>query len=255
MRRGTAISLMKPMRRSLGRCKLADAFDQFVPCAIVLEQRAQIDASIAKQAQMQFSKRRDAQAIATGTEILRIRRDYADPSFRVLMPELDGLGACREIRATSTVPIVFLSSKDEEVDRILGLELGADDYVVKPFSPRELVARVRANLRRVAADRDVKASLVQVGALQINNDTFEARWEGVLMQLTHTEFCILATLARQPDRVWTRDALMQGAYDGRRIVSDRTIDSHIRRLRDKLTAAGAPGIRTVHGVGYRLSAP
>ncbi len=173
----------------------------------------------------------------------------------VLMPELDGLAVCRELRAISAVPIVMLSSRDEEVDRILGLEMGADDYVGKPFSPRELVARVKANLRRQGALAGATApadEVLSVDDYEINLDTFEAAWRGKALKLTQTEFQLLVTLARRPDKVFSRDALMQGAYDVRRIVSQRTIDSHIRRLRDKLLSAGAPGIRTVHGVGYRL---
>ncbi len=175
----------------------------------------------------------------------------------ILMPELDGLAVCRELRRISAVPIVLLSSRDEEVDRILGLEIGADDYVSKPFSPRELVARVRANLRRhKELDRDVpEPDVLTVDSYEINLEKYEASFAGERLALTHTEFRMLATMARRPDKVFTREALMQGAYDVRRVVSERTIDSHIRRLRDKLVAAGTPGIRTVHGVGYRLERP
>jgi two-component system OmpR family response regulator len=171
----------------------------------------------------------------------------------VLMPELDGLSVCRELRQISSVPIIFLSSRDEEVDRIMGLELGADDYVGKPFSPRELVARVTANLRRDAEAASPKT--MEVDAYHINFDTFEVTWAEQPLTLTQTEFHLLCTLAAHPDKVFSRDALMQGAYDVRKIVSHRTIDSHIRRLRDKLTALGAPGIRTIHGIGYRLARP
>ena len=175
----------------------------------------------------------------------------------ILMPELDGLGVCNQLRAISNVPIIFLSSRDEEVDRIIGLEMGADDYVVKPFSPRELIARVKANLRRqdLPVHGTAEDSVVKVDDFIINQDRFEVTWQNRLIPLTHTEFQLLHTLASRPDKVFTRDALMDGAYDVRRIVSHRTIDSHIRRLRDKLTQAGAPGIRTVHGVGYRLQRP
>ena len=170
----------------------------------------------------------------------------------VLMPELDGLQVCRELRAISSVPIVFLSSRDEEVDRVVGLEIGADDYVVKPFSPRELVARVRANLRRVDIE-PLRNAVLRVDELEVNPERFEARWKGQDLPLTQTEFMLLRTFAANPDRVFTRDMLMSGAYDVRRIVSNRTIDSHMRRLREKLQQAGAPGIRTIHGVGYRLN--
>jgi len=174
----------------------------------------------------------------------------------VLMPELDGLAVCRELRRISSVPILLLSSRDEEVDRVLGLELGADDYLGKPFSPRELVARVRAHLRRqnaLAESREPRDEVLAVDDYLINLDRIEATWRGQSLTLTQLEFQLLCTLVRRPDKVFSRDDLMQGIYDVRRIVSQRTIDSHVRRLREKLRAAGTPGIRTIHGVGYRLA--
>jgi len=172
----------------------------------------------------------------------------------VLMPELDGLQVCRALREISPVPIVLLSSRDEEVDRIMGLEMGADDYVGKPFSPRELVARVKANLRRTKEldHADENHHVITCGDYHIDTETFQASWQDTVLNLTQTEFALLRTLAGRPEKVFSRDALMQGAYDIRRVVSGRTIDSHIRRLREKLTDAGAPGITTVHGIGYRL---
>ena len=168
----------------------------------------------------------------------------------ILMPEKDGIEVCNQIRRTSQVPIVFLSSKNEEIDRIVGLELGADDYVSKPFSPRELVARIKAILRR---PRNPESdSTVTVGSLAIDSERREVFWAGATVQLTATEFAILHLLASRPGKVFERDELMRGAYPGRRIVSHRTIDSHIRRLRDKLKADGADIIHTAHGVGYRL---
>ncbi len=193
---------------------------------------------------------------ADGQQALRQHRSRSPDLvvLDILMPELDGLAVCRELRSISPVPIVLLSSRDEEVDRIVGLEMGADDYVVKPFSPRELVARVRANLRRaeaaeIQADRDQR---IVVGRLVIDEETHDVHFADRQIVLTHTEFMMIATLARRPNKVFSRDDLMHGAYDVRRVVSHRTIDSHIRRLRDKLLAAGSPGIQTVHGVGYRL---
>lgn len=170
----------------------------------------------------------------------------------VLMPELDGLAVCRALREISAVPIVLLSSRDEEVDRILGLDMGADDYVGKPFSPRELVARVKANLRRFGGVNPSTGRTISTDDYSIDLETYEAAWQARPIELTQTEFHLLCTLCRRPDKVFTRDALMQEAYDIRRIVSQRTIDSHIRRLRSKLLAVGAPGIKTVHGIGYRL---
>jgi len=168
----------------------------------------------------------------------------------ILMPEKDGIEVCNHIRRTSQVPIVFLSSKNEEIDRIVGLELGADDYVSKPFSPRELVARIKAVLRRPRSPES--DSTVSVGSLAIDGERREVLWAGTTVQLTATEFAILYLLASRPGKVFERDELMRGAYPGRRIVSHRTIDSHIRRLRDKLKADGADIIQTAHGVGYRL---
>ena len=169
----------------------------------------------------------------------------------VLMPELDGIEVCRAIRRESNVPILFLSSKGEEADLIEGLEAGADDYISKPFSPRELVARVRAAFRRV--DARLEGDHIRIGALDIDAAARRATVHGCAVALTRTEFGLLTTLARHVGQVIPRSALMRHAYDGRRIVSDRTIDSHIRRLREKLKAGGADPIRTVHGVGYRLA--
>ncbi|WP_370308565.1 response regulator transcription factor [Sinimarinibacterium flocculans] len=171
----------------------------------------------------------------------------------ILMPELDGTEVCRRLRAdprNAGVPIIFLSSKDDEIDRILGLELGGDDYMAKPFSPRELVARVRARLRRPAAD--AAPALLQHGRLRLDPEQYKAWWDERELVLTLTEFGILRTLITRPGRVCTRDHLMNEAYALHRIVSDRTIDSHLRRVRAKLDEAGADPIETVHGVGYKL---
>ena len=165
------------------------------------------------------------------------------------MPELDGIAVCEALRLESQVPILFLSSRDEELDRVAGLEAGADDYIGKPFSPRELVARVRANLRRQTS---VVPSVLQNAGYAIDLDTYSAAWDGEKLDLTRAEFHLLGTLVNKPGHVFDRDELMKHAYDKRRIVSYRTIDSHIRRLRDKLNQVGAPGITTVHGIGFKL---
>jgi two-component system OmpR family response regulator len=175
----------------------------------------------------------------------------------ILMPELDGVEVCRRLRADArgrATPIVFLSSKDDEVDRIVGLEVGGDDYVSKPFSPRELVARVRAILRRTAAPSAAAgaAAPLKHGKLSLDAEQYKAFWDGRELTLTLTEFGILRTLLRRPGRVCTRDALMSQAYELHKIVSDRTIDSHVRRVRAKLATLGADPIETVHGVGYKL---
>ena len=174
----------------------------------------------------------------------------------IVMPELDGAAVCRALRRISTVPIVFLSSRDDEVDRILGLELGGDDYVTKPFSPRELVARIRAILRRGQGEaRDPLAPgghPLEHGRLRLDLDRYTAFWQGQEVVLTLTEFGILRTLLTHPGKVFSRDQLMDGSYQDYRVVSDRTMDSHVRRVRAKFKALGADPIETLHGIGYRL---
>lgn len=175
----------------------------------------------------------------------------------IKMPEMDGTEVCRMIRQQDSTPIVFLSSKDEEIDRILGLELGGDDYVIKPFSPRELVARVRAVLRRSGDNNHSGVNIdstriYQHGELILNEDQFVAHWHSQEIVLTVTEFGLLRTLLAHPGKVFTRDELMNSAYDFNNVVSDRTIDSHIRRVRAKLGAVADDPIETVHGVGYKL---
>ena len=174
----------------------------------------------------------------------------------VMMPELEGTEVCRRIRsdaAISALPIVFLSSRTDEIDRIVGLELGGDDYMDKPFSPRELVARVRAVLRRFeAASTAVEAAPLSYNGLELDAQAYTATWQTRRLELTATEFGILRTLIARPGKIYSRDELMTGAYDVHKVVSDRTIDSHIRRVRSKLKQAGGDPIRTVHGIGYTL---
>lgn len=174
------------------------------------------------------------------------------------MPEMDGLEVCKELRKTSDVPILFLSSRDEEIDRIIGLELGADDYLTKPFSTRELVARVKAILKRTSAapakkeGRDCRT--ICCGALKIDTGRHEVLWNGKELYLTATEFAILAGMASHPDQVFDRDQIMSMAYGLNFSVSDRTIDSHIRHIRQKLSEKGCEDlITTLRGVGYKLS--
>ena len=176
----------------------------------------------------------------------------------VLMPQMDGLELCRRLRALSErLPILFLTSKDEEFDKVLGLELGADDYLCKPFSMRELLARVKVLLRR-AALREQPAGgdderIVEVGRLRLDLRRYQAHWAGTPLPLTVTEFTLLHALARHPGHVKTRAQLLQEGYPDDAYVSDRTIDSHIKRLRRKLAEADPAfeAIETVYGLGYR----
>ena len=174
------------------------------------------------------------------------------------MPEMDGLECCREIRKTSEVPILFLSSRDDEIDRILGLEIGGDDYVTKPFSPRELVARVNVILKRTLSKGNDQANDGEIkithGRLQLDTEQHAIWWDETEVALTATEFAMLAQLLKQPKRVFSRDVIMDGAYQFNIHVSDRTIDSHIRHIRQKFTDAGCESIiETQHGVGYKLA--
>jgi two-component system, OmpR family, response regulator len=170
------------------------------------------------------------------------------------MPEFDGLEVCRRIRRTSQVPILFLSARDEEIDRILGLEIGGDDYVTKPFSPRELVARVNVILRRVtSADRSAEPEELAHGRLCLDPQQHAARFGDAPLTLTALEFSILRTLLTRPAVVFSREQIMAAAYQLNIQVSDRTIDSHIRNIRAKLAAVNCEdAIETVHGVGFRL---
>ena len=173
----------------------------------------------------------------------------------ITMPEMDGLAVCREIRKSSDVPILFLSSRTDEVDRIVGLEIGGDDYVSKPFSPRELVARVQAILKRTSARQTPAGEIKELahGAARVDVYGHGAYWKDKPVALTATEFAILKSLLGEPQRVFSRDRLMDAAYDGQVSVSDRTIDSHMRNLRAKYAKAGCKDlVETVHGVGYKL---
>ena len=192
---------------------------------------------------------------ADGCEALRIAQKNC-PDLIVLdigLPEMDGLEVCRTLRKTSNTPILFLSSRDEEIDKSIGLEIGGDDYMTKPFSPRELIARINVILRRGAALPLSENQSVTKGSVTLNPLNYTAQCNGNTVPLTATEYELLAALFRRPEKVFTRDALMDQAYGPALTVSDRTVDSHIRRIRSKFTALmEAEVISTVHGIGYKL---
>jgi two-component system, OmpR family, response regulator len=171
------------------------------------------------------------------------------------MPRMDGLEVCRRLRADGDLPILFLSSRDDEIDRVVGLELGADDYVVKPFSPREVVARVSAILKRggrALEQAGSKTTLVH-HKLRLDPEAWEAQWDGRPVPLTVTEFQLVLLLASLPSKVFSRDAIIDRLHGPGFAVTDRTIDSHIRNLRHKFAAAGGSDlIETRAGVGYRI---
>jgi two-component system response regulator ChvI len=176
----------------------------------------------------------------------------------ILMPRMDGLELCRRIRARSEeMPIVFLTSRDEEFDRVLGLELGADDYLCKPFSMRELLARVRVLFRRLElASRPIEedgAERLAVGPLELDQARYVGTWRRRPLRLTVTEFALLAALARRPGHVKTRPQLLREGYPHDAYVSERTVDTHIKRLRRKIREVDPEfsAIETVYGLGYR----
>lgn len=177
----------------------------------------------------------------------------------IIMPRMDGLELCRRVRSMSeATPIIFLTSRDEEFDRVLGLELGADDYLCKPFSMRELIARVKVLFRRLALVVDPGSAgedLLESGALELDLRRYTARWNNHVVPLTVTEFMILRALARHPGFVKTRQQLMEEGYPHDSYVSDRTIDSHIKRIRKKFTTVDGSfdRIDTVYGLGYRYA--
>jgi two-component system OmpR family response regulator len=169
----------------------------------------------------------------------------------ILLPEDDGLEVCKRVRQKTRLPIIFLSSRDDELDRVIGLELGADDYITKPFSPRELVARVAAVLRR-ALPSEGDAKLLAHGALVMDGVRHRCTCNGQQVTLTVVEFALLQTLLSAPGRVFERAQIVSQAYGHGHYITERTVDSHIRRVRKKLSEAGADPIETVYGVGYRL---
>ena len=179
--------------------------------------------------------------------------------FDIKMPRMDGMELLRKVRQQSAMPVIFLTSKDEEIDELFGLKMGADDYIAKPFSQRLIVERVKAVLRRVApkdgasAEEEAKRVLER-GKLKLDPERHTCHWDNKPVTLTVTEFLILQALATRPGVVKTRDALMDAAYDDQVYVDDRTIDSHIKRLRKKFKQVDDDFdvIETLYGVGYRF---
>lgn len=174
----------------------------------------------------------------------------------VMLPEIDGLEVCRRVRARSRVPILFLSARSEEIDRVLGLELGGDDYLIKPFSPRELVARVRAIFRRTEGAEPAPAerpAVLRHRGIELDPERHEVRCGGRAVPLTPTEFGVLGALLERPGVVLSRAQLMQRAYRYDNLITERTIDTHVRRIRAKFREAGVDPIATVHGVGYKVA--
>ena len=183
--------------------------------------------------------------------------DYDIAILDIKMPRLDGLEVLQKLRQTSNLPVIFLTSKDEEVDQLLGLKMGADDYITKPFSQKLLIERVKAILRRskdtLTSNDKETSNIIKRGKLSLNMSRYECFWDDVAIKLTVTEFLLLESLASRPGYVKSRDQLMSAAYDDDIYVDDRTIDSHIKRLRRKFKNLDKnfESIETLYGVGYR----
>lgn len=199
--------------------------------------------------------------VADGLEVMPVVREW-QPDLVLLdlmLPGRDGLDVCRDIRAESSIPVIMMTARTDEIDRLLGLELGADDYICKPYSPREVVARVKAVLRRYQATQSSTAAPLDAadGALCIQPDAWRASLDGVALDLTPVEFRLLTLLASQPGRIFSRDQVLDGLYDDHRVVTDRAVDSHVKNLRRKLAEVRPDDelIRSVYGVGYRLELP
>jgi two-component system OmpR family response regulator len=198
------------------------------------------------------------QMTASGREALTLVQSVA-PALVVLdlmLPDLDGLEVCRRIRETSTMPVLMLTARDDDLDKIAGLEVGADDYLTKPFSPRELVARVRAVLRRVDAHADHAADeVIRAGDLVLDVPRMRTELDGRAIELTPTEFTLLAALARQPGRIFTRSQLLDAVHGIAFESYERAIDTHIKNIRRKLEPDPRRPVHvlTVYGVGYRLA--
>jgi DNA-binding response OmpR family regulator len=194
----------------------------------------------------------DARAVGDGTRAVELCRD-TKPDLVVLdlmLPGLDGLEVCRRIQAERRVPVVMLTARDDETDLVIGLSVGADDYVTKPFSPRELVARIRAVLRR--ADDATEAAVLRHEGLELDPATRQVRRDGSRVHLTPIEFDLLAHLLARPGVVFRREQLLSEVWGYAVGAGPRTVDSHVRALRRKL---GEDVVRTVHGVGYGLGVP
>lgn len=195
-----------------------------------------------------------AEAAYDGRDALRqIERQVPDAVILDwMLPGLDGISVCKAVRAFSDVPILMLTARVDEVDRLLGLDTGADDYVCKPFAPREVIARIRALLRR--AEGRVKTS---TKPWEIDDASFRISWRGQWLPLTRIEFMMFRLLLSRPGRVYSRDQLLASAHDSQRDISDRAIDTHVKNLRKKVQAVepGSDCIASVYGVGYRFDIP
>ena len=190
-----------------------------------------------------------------GEQALKMQKEYNPVLILldVMMPKINGYDVCRQIRQTSNVPIIMVTAKSEEADRILGLDIGADDYVVKPFSPREVMTRIKAVLRRVSDEaNDERNKRIEVAGLTIDMNSYEAYVNGKPVVLTKKEIEILWLFATNPGKVYTRDHLLENIWGYEYFGDTRTVDVHVKRLREKIKDHAGWGITTVWGIGYKF---
>lgn len=186
-------------------------------------------------------------------ELAATQRAFDCVVLDLMLPGRDGIDVCRNLRRKLDVPIVMVTARGEEADRVLGLEVGADDYVTKPYSPRELLARIRANVRRARGRVGPAANAISIGGLELDPGKLSATLHGRALELTAYEFAILRALAERPGRVLSREQLLDLAKGSAELAFDRSIDVHVSRLRAKLTGEGALLIKTVRGAGYMFA--
>ena len=228
------------------------------PNILIVEDEPKIAALLAEYLEAAHYR---VQVLHEGTQAAEYVREHAPVLvlLDLMLPGKDGLAVTREIRAFSQVPIIMLTARIEEIDRLIGLELGADDYICKPFSPREVVARVKAILRRTQASVSSAypaqaAESFKFPDLHLDAQGFQAWFKEAKLDLTPAEFRLLLLFTKAPGRAFSREQMLNALYDDSRIVTDRTVDTHIKNLRRKLERAGAPEgiIVSVYGVGYRF---
>ncbi len=206
----------------------------------------------------EYSKKEGYQTITArdGDEALRLFREHAPDVvlLDVMMPRLDGFAVCREIRRESETPVIMVTARGEDFERIMGLDTGADDYIVKPFSPGEVMARIRSVLRRMQRGTDGAAHVLERGTLRVDLDNYQVTMAGEPVSLTKKELELLWTLASSPGRAFSRESLLNQLWGYDYFGDSRTVDSHIKRLRQKLDSHPHPtwDIKTIWGVGYRF---
>ncbi len=183
---------------------------------------------------------------------MALTKNYELIILDIMMPLLSGVDACREIRKNSNVPIIMLTAKGEEIDRVLGLELGADDYIVKPFSPREVVARIKAVLRRMNTSINTSKNVISLPNLEINLDNYQVKVDGKVVSFTPKEVEILYLLASRPGQVLEREQILEYVWGYDYFGDTRTIDTHIKRIRQKIGTSDTWSLVTVYGVGYKF---